>query len=283
MKPLAPARLRGFLGQALKVAFLFLLFVFLLAPLVVVAGASLTGGDRPYVSFPPQDPSFEWYGRIPERFLETLGNSVLLACATAAVSGLLAVPAALALVRGRYPGRRLLALLLRAPLQIPFVVVGIAFLQLYYAIGGLTGINLRGQFVGLLLGHVFLATPYAIGTVSATLQRFNLRLEEAARSLGATPWRTFRRVTLPVIMPGVYAGCLYAFIVSFGEVPVALFLSGPSSTTFPVEMFSSMQFDFNPSLLAVSTLILFFSLALIVLFQKAIGLDALRRTSAGRQ
>jgi putative spermidine/putrescine transport system permease protein len=283
MRRLTSSRLRDALGSAAKAVFLFLLFLFLLAPLLVVAGASLSGGARPYVSFPPEDISFEWYGRIPERFLETLGNSLLLACAAAVVSVLLAVPAALALVRGRFAGRRLVALLLRAPLQIPFVVVGIAFLQLYYFVGGLTGINLRGQLFGLLLGHVFLATPYAIGTVSATLQRFNVRLEEAARSLGATPWRAFWRVTLPVIMPGVYAGCLYAFIVSFGEVPVALFLGGPSMTTFPVEMFSSMQFDFNPSLLAVSTLILFFSLAVIVLFQKAIGLDALRRTSAGRQ
>jgi putative spermidine/putrescine transport system permease protein len=283
MRRLAPSRLRSILGQLAKGLFLVTLFAFLLAPLLVVAGASLSSGDRPYVSFPPDDVSFEWYGRIPERFVETLGNSLLLACAAALVSVLLAVPAALALVRGRFGGRRWVALLLRAPLQIPFVVVGIAFLQLYYFVGGLTGINLRGQFLGLLLGHVFLATPYVIGTVSATLQRFNMRLEEAARSLGATPWRTFRRVTLPVIMPGLYAGCLYAFIVSFGEVPVALFLGGPSMTTFPVEMFSSMQFDFNPSLLAISTLILFFSLALIVLFQKAIGLDALRRTSAGRQ
>lgn len=278
-----PARLRAALGAGCKLLFLAGLYLFLLAPLVVVAGASLSSGERPYVSFPPQGISLDWYGNIPPRYLDTLMTSLLLAGATAAVSALLAVPAALALVRGRFRGRGALALLLRVPLQIPFVVVGIAFLQLYYLSGTLFGINPRGHFVGLLLGHVFLATPYAIGAVSAVLQRFNGRLEEAARSLGATPWRTFRRVTLPVVMPGVYAGCLYAFIVSFGEVPVALFLGGSSLTTFPVEMFSAMQFDFSPALLAVSTIILVFSLALIVLFQKVIGIDELRRTSAGKQ
>lgn len=258
------------------------LFAFLFAPLIVVAGASLAGGDRPYVTFPPDRLSLEWYARIPSRYAETLGISVLLALATALCAILLAVPAALALVRGRFPGREAVALLLRAPLQIPFVVVGIAFLQLYYALGNTIGINPRGGFVGLLLGHVFLTTPYALGTVTAVLQRFNPRLEEAARTLGATPWRTFRGVTLPLIMPGVYAGALYAFIVSFGEVPVALFLAGPGATTFPVELFSSLQFDFNPSLLAVSTLILVVSLAVIVLFQRIIGIDALTRATAGR-
>ena len=275
-------RLRRALPKALSVAFMAALYVFLFAPLVVVAGASLAGGARPYVSFPPDRLSLEWYARIPSRYLETIGVSLLLAASTALCATLLAVPAALGLVRGRFFGREAVALLLRAPLQVPFVVVGIAFLQLYYMMGAAIGINPRGHFVGLLLGHVFLTTPYALGTVTAVLHRFNPRLEEAARMLGATPWRTFWRVTLPLVMPGVYAGTLYAFIVSFGEVPVALFLTGSSFTTFPVEMFGALQFDFDPSLLAVSTLMLIVSMAIIVLFQRMIGVDALARAIAGR-
>lgn len=272
----------GWGGRLASWLFMIALYVFMFAPLVVVAGASLNSGERPYVSFPPSDLSLEWYWRIPPRFLETLGVSVMLAGATALVATVIATMAAIGLVRGRFRSRTAVGVLLRAPLQIPFVVIGIAFLQLYYLIGGVSGLHLRGSFMGLLLGHVFLATPYAIGAIGAVLQRFNARLEEAAQILGASRWRTFRRVTLPVIAPGIYAGGLYAFIVSFGEVPVALFLASPAYTTFPVEMFASMQFDFNPSLLAVSTLILIVSMALIIAFQRFIGLDTLVQAGTGR-
>jgi len=273
---------RSPLARLAAILYMAALYAFLFAPLLVVAGASLGAGDRPYVAFPPESLSLEWYRRISPRTAEALLTSVALACATAAAAVLLALPAALGLVRDRFPGKRLVALLLRAPLQIPFVVTGIAFLQLYYVISGAFGLSLRGSFAGLLLGHLFLATPYAIGAIAAVLQRQNLRLEEAARILGASRWRTFRRVTLPLAMPGVYTGALYAFIVSFGEVPVALFLGGPGATTFPVELFSSMQFDFNPSILAVSTLTLILSIAVLVLLQRLVGLDALLRAGAGR-
>ena len=274
---------RGWLGRWSAVLLLLALYVFMFAPLVVVVGASFGSGDRVYVSFPPEKLSLEWYWRVPRRFYETLGISLLLAVTTAMAASLIAVPASLGLVRGRFRGKQLFDILLRAPLQIPFVVTGIAFLQVYYLLGDAVGLHLRGQFLGLLLGHLFLTTPYVVGTVAAVLHRFNPRLEEAALSLGASRIRAFRRVTLPIIMPGVYAGALYAFIVSFGEVPVALFLASPAYTTFPVEMFTSMQFDFNPSLLSVSTLILVFSLILLVLLQRMIGLDALLRAGTGRQ
>ncbi len=271
------------LKRSIAALFIASLYVFLFAPMVVIAAASFAGGEHPYVSFPPHELSLEWYRRMPARDIDSLFVSLALALATAAASLALAVPAALGLVRDRFPGRRLVALFLRAPLQIPFVVTGIAFLQLYYLVGGAVGLNLRGQFLGLLLGHVFLTGPYAMGAVMAVLQRFNPRFEEAALSLGASRWRTFRRVTLPIIMPGVYAGGLYAFIVSFGEVPVALFLSSPAYTTFPVEMFTSMQFDFSPALLALSTITLAISLAVLILLQRAIGLDGLLRAGSARR
>ena len=162
------------------------------------------------------------------------------------------------------------------------VVTGIAFLQTYYLIGGLTGVSLRATYAGLVAGHVFLATPYAIGSIMAVLTRLNGRLEEAAGSLGASPWRVFRRVTLPIILPGVYGGALYAFIVSFGEVPVALFLGGPGRTTFPVELFASMQFDFSPAILAISTIMLALSFIALIVIQRFIGLDTVVRSTSGR-
>jgi putative spermidine/putrescine transport system permease protein len=258
------------------------LLTFLLMPLLVVAGASLASGDRPYVSFPPSGLSLHWYLAVPAHYWHAVGVSLAVAGGTALVSAAIAIPAAIGLVRARFRGKAVVGLLLRAPLQIPYVVTGIAFLQTYYLLGAATGLQLRATYAGLVLGHVFLATPYAIGSIAAVLARFNPRLEEAAASLGAGPWRVFRRVTLPIILPGVYGGALYAFIVSFGEVPVALFLGGPGRTTFPVEMFASMQFDFSPALLAVSTAMLLISFVVLVLIQRLIGLDALMRPQSSR-
>jgi putative spermidine/putrescine transport system permease protein len=258
------------------------LLAFLLLPLVVVAGASLGPGERPYVSFPPSGLSLHWYFAVPARYWQSVGVSLAVAGGTALVSVAIAIPAALGLVRARFRGKAMVVLLLRAPLQIPYVVTGIAFLQTYYLLGAATGLQLRASYPGLVLGHVFLATPYAIGAVAAVLARFNLRLEEAAACLGAGPWRVFRRVTLPSILPGVYGGALYAFIISFGEVPVALFLGGPRRTTFPVEMFASMQFDFSPALLAVSTVMLLVSFAALLIVQRLIGFDTVVRAGPSR-
>lgn len=259
-----------------------LVYVFLLAPLVVVALSSLDGSTHAFLSFPPQQLSLTWYGRIPRRYLETLGTSLVLATVAAVAGCLLGIPAGLGLVRGRVPGKEMIAALFRAPLQIPFVVTGVAFLQAYHLASDLIGVNLTGTFLGLALAHIFLSTPYVIGAVGAVLQRFEVHLEEAALSLGASRWATFRRVTLPLIMPGIYAGALFAFIVSFGDIPVALFLASPQYTTFPVEIFQAMEFDFNPAILSVSTLIILFSLGVLWLIQRIVGLDVLLR-AGGRE
>jgi putative spermidine/putrescine transport system permease protein len=260
---------------------LFGVFVFLFAPLVVVVGASFDGGERTFLNFPPREISFRWYGRISPELFEALGLSIALGFITAALACLVGVPAALGLVRAQFPGKAIVAAAFRAPLQIPAVVTGVSFLKLYYLIGDATGFYMVGTLPGLVVAHTFLATPYVIGTVSAVLQRFNTRLEEAALSLGASRWRTFRRVTLPVIMPGVYAGAMYAFLVSFGDVPVALFLGSSGMQPFAAKIFHLMEFDFDPTLLAISTFIIFGSLAAIYLLQRAVGLEELSRSGGG--
>ncbi len=252
--------------------------VFLFAPLVVVIGASFDGGERTFLSFPPRDLSFRWYGRIGRDLFESLGLSLVLGFSAATLACLIGVPAAFGLVRAQFPGKGLVSAAFRAPLQIPAVVIGVSFLKLYYLIGDVTGVYLVGSLPGLVLAHSFLATPYVIGSVSAVLQRFNGRLEEAALSLGASRWRAFTRVTLPVIMPSVYAGAMYAFLVSFGDVPVALFLGAGGSQPFAAKIFHLMEFDFDPTLLAISTLIIFGSLGAVYLLQRAVGLENLGRT-----
>jgi putative spermidine/putrescine transport system permease protein len=253
-------------------------YLFLLGPIAFVAIASFDYGQRAYVVFPPEQWSLESYRRIPSRYYDALMVSTQLALATAALACAIGVPAALGLVRSTIPGKALLLAIMRMPLQIPGVVSGLAFLQAYYAIGDLTGWYATGSFVGLLIAHSFAATPYVVGTLVAVLQRFDGRLEEAALSLGASRLGTFFQVTLPVLKPALFTGALYAFMVSFAEVPISVFLVDSKQSTFPVEIFNAMQFDFEPTILAVSTLVTVLSLAAVIAVQRIVGLDVFVKT-----
>ena len=259
-------------------AYCSLSYIFLLSPILVVIGTSFNGPSSTIEAsfkFPPENLTFYWYSRIPEAQIEALGLSFGLAALSAIFACLLGVPAALGLVRSNIPGKAFLSAIFRAPLQIPSIVTGIAFLQLFYLIGDSIGIYWHGTLLGLAVGHIFVATPYVVGTVTAILQRFDTRLEEAAVIHGASPRRVFFRVTLPVIMPGVYAGALYGFMVSFGDVPISIFLTAPGFVTYPVEIFYALENDFDPSLMASATVVIIICLCLLLLVQKVIGLDAL--------
>lgn len=257
-------------------------YVFLLSPMVVVMGASLHGGEfSAAIKFPPEDPSFQWYTKIPMQQFEALGLSLIVAAAATLIAALIAVPAALGLVRSNFKGKFLITTIFRAPLQIPAIVSGIAFLQLYYLIYDNSSLMLAGTIPGMLIGHVFIATPFLFGTIVAVLQRFDHRLEEAAHSLGAGKWRTLRRVTIPTIMPGIYSGGLYAFMVSFADVPMSIFLTAPGFVTYPVELFYALENDFDPSILASSSLVIIFCLIMLLGVQKMVGLETLLRSGGG--
>lgn len=274
-------RVRRQLGLWLFWAYCAFSYIFLLSPMIVVAGSSLNGPTEQVdasFQFPPENLSLYWYTQIPHAQIEALGLSFALAGLSAFFACLLGVPAALGLVRSKVPGKALISSIFRAPLQIPAIVTGIAFLQLFYLIGDATGIYWQGTIVGLAIGHIFVATPFVVGTVTAILQRFDTRLEEAALIHGATPWRVFRRITLPLIMPGVYAGALYAFMVSFGDVPISIFLTAPGFVTYPVELFYALENDFDPSIMASATMVIFVCLLLLLVVQKVIGLDTLLKT-----
>ena len=263
--------------SALLLAFVAL---YLLAPLVVVCGASFSGAEpgspvTSYAEFPPRRLTLDWYRAIAPGTYAAMGLSAGLAALAALGGCVLGVPAALGLARGRFWGRAMAAAVFRAPLQIPAVVAGIAFLQAFYVLDDVAGLALQGSFAGLLLAHVFLATPFVVGATTAVLARFNPRLEEAALTLGATRWRAFRRVTLPVILPGVATGAAYGFLASFVDVPVSLFLSRPGLVPYPVELFTAMQQEFSPAILASATLVILFSAALLAAVQRLVGLDAL--------
>lgn len=243
---------------------------FLLAPFLFVTIASVGSGE--FVEFPPRGLTLRWYAEIKAEFVRSFGLSLALAVVSAGVSMMLGIPAALGLVRGRFGGKAAVHALLRAPLQVPLLVVGVGFLQFYRLGEDLGGPRLTGTFLGLTAAHVCLTLPYTISAVSTALARTNLHLEEAAHSLGASRWSTLRRVTLPAIRPGIYAGLFFAFITSFENVPVSLFLVGSGMVTLPMMIFEEVQFAFGPSIMALSTLVVLFSTGLILGVQRLTGL-----------
>jgi len=272
-------------GRLLSALLMGFVAIYLAAPLVVVIGGSFsapeTGGLLiSYVEFPPQKLTLDWYRAITAATYRGLGLAILLGLCAALGACLLGVPAALGLVRGRIPGRAVVEAIFRAPLQIPAVVTGIAFLQFYYVVADLTEFDLSGTFAGLLIAHIFIATPFVVGSTGAILLRFDGRLEEAALTLGASRWRTFHRVTLPVILPGVMTGAVYAFLVSFVDVPVSLFLSRPGLVPYPVELFDSMQQEFSPAILASATIVILLSAAMLFAVHRIVGLDALLKSQS---
>ena len=248
-------------------------YLFLLGPIVATALASLEGKQTYHFQFPPEAISLVWYGRIPPKYLHALGVSLALASIAAAISTLIGGAAAIGIVRGGSRASEVLRAFFNIPLQIPYVVTGVAFLQFYNQLAILSGVDLLGSLAGLVIAHVFVTIPYSVGTVGSVLARANPRLEEAARTLGASEWSIFRRILLPMLKPGLFAGFFYGFIVSFGDVPIAVFIASGDFVTLPVEIFQTLQFDFDPAVLALSTIIVVFSAAVIVGVQRLVGFD----------
>jgi len=254
-------------------AMLALALLFLLLPFVVVLGSSFDAAAEYHIDFPPRGFTLRNYAAIPPSYIHAAGVSLMVGLSVAVASTVIGLCAALGLVRSQAARREVLESFFRLPVQIPFVVTGAVFLQFYFQLAAWTGVDVLTGPVGLIIAHVFVAVPYSVGAVTAVLLRFDSSLEEAAESLGASGWGTFWRVTFPVIRPGVMAGLFYAFIVSFGDVPMALFLVTGKWTTLPVQIFQDMQFDFKPSILAVSSLIAVLSLIAILAAQKLAGLE----------
>ena len=240
------ARVRAWLLRA----WVALVMGFLMLPVVVIALASLSRTS--YLTVPPRGLTLRWFAQVlgdPE-YVHAVGFSVLLALVATAGSLGAGVAASFALIRRRIPGAAVISALLNAPLVFPAVVVGVALLQFYAMV------RLNGTFVGLALAHMVITLPYVVRAVTASLQGIDPELEHAARVLGASGPIAFFTVTLPLIRPGVAAGALFAFIVSFDNVPVSIFLLGSGQMTLPVKIFSAIEYGVDPSIAAISTLLI---------------------------
>jgi len=246
-------------GQAALWAITALVLLFLVAPSLVVIPMSFSAAEL--LSFPPPAYSLRWYREFVARPEWRLAawNSVLVAVLVTALATALGTLAALGLVRGRVPARRLVTAVFLMPLIVPAIVTAVAVYGLY------ARLRLTGTVPGMVLAHTVLALPFVVINVSAVLQGLDPRLEHAARSLGASGARTFWLVTLPLIRPGVLAGALFAFITSFDELVVALFVSGIEAVTLPVQMWSGIRFEINPTVAAVSTLLIVLSGSVLLL------------------
>ena len=238
---------------------------FLILPILVIVPLSFSSGS--FLNFPLAGLSLRWYEELlgSERWLSSLRNSVVVACAATLLATVLGTLAALGLQRARFPGRSLLLALVISHMVVPLVIVAVG-VYFFYAPLGLTG-----GLVGLTLAHTALAVPFVVITVSATLQGFDTNLSRAAASLGADPATAFFRITLPIILPGVVSGALFAFVTSFDEVVVALFLTGPQDRTLPRQMFDGIRENISPVIAAAATLLIILSVLLMTV------MEALRR------
>jgi putative spermidine/putrescine transport system permease protein len=253
----------------LALVFHALFVVFMLAPLLIVCVVAFT--PEGYLSLPTRGPSLRWFRAIfdyPE-FLRAFRDSLWLAALSSTIAIMLAVPAALAIARYRFPGREALTALFMSPLMVPHVVLGIAFLRFF------TQIGISGTFFGLVLSHVIVILPFALRLVLAASYGIDQRIEHAAVSLGASHATVFRRVTLPLILPGVVSGWLLAAINSFDEVTMTVFIASPSTVTLPVRMFLYIQDNIDPLIAAVSACLIALTALLLFALDRLFGLDRL--------
>lgn len=245
-----------------------LVYLFLMAPLAVIILASFS--PTPIVTFPPKGFSTEWYAKIFDsstNFVSGFVNSMQVAVIATAIDIALGVTAALAVSRYRFKGREALVTFFTSPMYVPSITFAFVLLNITSAIGGIP------SFVKILLGHVVIILPYIVRNTLAVLAAFNWTLEDAAAGLGANAWQTFRHVTFPLIKPGVTAGALLSFLYSFDEVVLSGLLSSAKFMTLPIRIMNYMEFSFDPTLAAVSTLLILFSFIAIVLLERFMGLD----------
>lgn len=248
------AVLRGFVAM---------LYVFILVPIIITVTVSFNAVNQS--KFPPIGFSLRWWGEaLEDRWLQPLTFSIELGLITAVLSVLMGMPLAFALVRYRFPGRDALATLALGPLALPALVTGIGILQFIQ----IANLGFLFGFPTLLIGHMIICLPFSVRTIAISLRALPSNLELAALSLGATPDVVLRRVTLPLIKSGVFAGAVFAFIHSFTDYSISLFLARPGTEPVTITILSFLEYGFAPTLAAVAALTLVVPLVLIAIVQR---------------
>ncbi|GAB2888024.1 ABC transporter permease [Paralcaligenes sp. KSB-10] len=252
-----------------------LILVFLLLPILVMIPLSFS--DSTLLLYPIQSFSFKWYSALfhSDDWIRAAKNSFIVAPSATLIATVLGTLAAAGLHRIEFHGKGLLMAVLISPMIVPLVVVGVG-IYLFFAPYGLVN-----NYSGLILAHAALGAPFVLTTVTATLQGFNDNLIRASYSLGANPLRTFFKITLPIIAPGVIAGALFAFATSFDEIVVTLFLAGPEQATLPRQMFTGIRENISPIIAAVATILIIFSTALLLTLEWLRGRAQAKTVASG--
>ncbi|CAH1651012.1 ABC transporter permease [Chelatococcus asaccharovorans] len=241
-------------------------FIFVVAPLVVVAGSALNADS---MTFPPRSLSLKWMvmALTEGSFVNGAMVSLVVALVSASVSTLFALPVALVLRRMSPAVGRVLTLSFMGPLLVPSVIFALALYQVMMYIFGLTNL-----FV-LMIGHIIITMPYPVRTITAVTENLDPALEDAASSIGATPWRTFLSITLPLIKPGVIAGFLFAFITSWNDFSVSIFLTPRELQPLPIKIYEYLLYQYRPIIAAVSTWSVIGSAIIVIAIDRLVGLN----------
>ena len=256
------------LGRALLWTYCVLTLVFLCAPILIVVVVSFNASE--FIEFPPRAWSLRWYQNYfsARQWVEPTLLSLRIAFVTMVLATVLGTAAAIGLTRGRFRGRRMLEFFFVSPMVMPTIVLAIGLYLLF------ARFKLVGQPLALYLAHTVVAAPLVIVIVSAALKTTDSAIELAARSLGAGYLRTLWHVTLPAILPSVVSGAAFAFLLSFDEVVLAIFLGGPATTTLPKRMWESVRYEIDPTLTAISTLLVIIPIVILT------GVEIVRRSFA---
>ena len=240
------------------VTFAFAVLIFLIGPLFVVFPLSVS--KDPFFTFPIQEYSWRWYTDFFEnpRWTQSLFNSLVAALLSTALATFFGTLAALGISRPGFPARKAVMALMISPMIMPVVIVAVGAYMFFGTLG------LTNTRTGLVLAHAALSIPFVVVTVLSALSTYDSNLTRAGASLGAGPVSVFFAVTLPLILPGIVSGALLAFAVSFDEVIVALFLTGAEQRTLPVQMFSGIRDQINPTIMAAASLLTTVSIALFL-------------------
>lgn len=250
-----------------------MVFGFLVLPMMLVIWISFF--STPMLVFPPRGYSLVWYRELLHQ--NTFVTAFILSCQVAlvatVVSLMVGLGASIAITRFRFRGRDALQSLFLAPLVVPAIVTGISMYVYLVRLERLIQVDLVPSFWGLVLAHIIITIPWTVRLIMVGLQGISPDLEEAAMNLGASRWRAFRQVTLPLIRPAIVAAGVFAFISSFGNLEISLMLVGPGQTTLPIEILNYVFWRFDPLIAAVSTVYIIVTAVFMIIVDRLVGLS----------
>lgn len=248
-------------------AFVVLVYIFLFAPLAIIAMTSI--GTENYIAFPPKGFSLQWFATVfkSEAFVSSMITSLTISGIATLAALIIGMPAAYGLSRYDFKGKAAIKSFFFSPLIIPGIVVGFSLFQFL-----LVRLNLSVN-MSLFIGHTLVIIPYIIRVVGSSLEVFDYSIEEAAMSLGCKKSQTFFKVVLPNITSGVMAAFMLAFINSFNNVPVSMFLTGPGVSTLPITMMNYVEYNYDPTVSALSVILMILTIGIMYILEKTLGLN----------